>query len=138
MLNTAEKLGFSVHNMDEQAGWCEFGEGPEMAAVLCHLDVVPEGEGWTVPPYEGRITEGRIYGRGAMDDKGPAMAALYALWALKESGVPLRRRIRLIFGLNEETGSEDMKYYLNHGGEVRSWALPRTGNIRSSTGKKAW
>lgn len=136
MLKAAEKLGFSVCNMDEQAGWCEFGEGPEMAAVLCHLDVVPEGEGWTVPPYEGRITEGRIYGRGAMDDKGPAVAALYALWALKESGVPLRRRIRLIFGLNEETGSEDMKYYLKHGGEVPVMGITPDGEYPVINGEK--
>ena len=71
MLGTAEKLGFPVGNMDEQVGWCEYGDEDEMIAVLCHLDVVPEGDGWTVPPYEGRVADGRIYGRGSMDDKGP-------------------------------------------------------------------
>ena len=93
MLETAARLGFPVHNMDNQLGWCEYGEGEEMIAVLCHLDVVPEGDGWTVPPYEGLVRDGRIYGRGTMDDKGPAMAALYGLLALKEAGVPLKRRI---------------------------------------------
>lgn len=118
MLDTACELGFETYNMDEHVGWCEYGEGEEMIAVLGHLDVVPEGEGWTVPPYEGVVKDGRIYGRGTMDDKGPTMAALFALKAIKDSGLPIKRRIRIIFGLNEETGSADMKYYSEHGGEV--------------------
>ena len=92
-LELARELGFTVHNMDEQVGWCEYGQGEEMVAVLCHLDVVPEGEGWTVPPYEGRVENGRIYGRGTMDDKGPALCALYALKAVRDANVPLRRRV---------------------------------------------
>ena len=136
MLETAARLGFSVHNMDNQLGWCEYGEGEEMIAVLCHLDVVPEGDGWTVPPYEGLVRDGRIYGRGTMDDKGPAMAALYGLLALKEAGVPLKRRIRLLFGLNEETGSADMKYYLKHGGEVPVMGVTPDGEYPVINGEK--
>lgn len=136
MLRTAGRLGFSVKNMDNQLGWCEYGEGEEMAAVLCHLDVVPEGDGWTVPPYEGLVKDGRIYGRGTMDDKGPAMAALYGLLVLKESGLPLKRRIRLIFGLNEETGSADMKYYLAHGGEVPVMGFTPDGEYPVINGEK--
>ena len=136
MLETAARLGFPVHNMDNQLGWCEYGEGEEMIAVLCHLDVVPEGDGWTVPPYEGLVRDGRIYGRGTMDDKGPAMAALYGLLALKEAGVPLKRRIRLLFGLNEETGSADMKYYLKHGGEVPVMGVTPDGEYPVINGEK--
>ncbi len=113
-LKLAESLGFRVHNMDNQLGWAEFGEGEEMVAVLGHLDVVPEGDGWTVDPYGGEVKDGRIYGRGTMDDKGPTITALYALKAIKDSGVKINRRIRVIFGLNEETGSADMKYYATH------------------------
>ena len=87
MLDTAQRLGFPVHNLDNQVGWCEYGQGQEMVAVLCHLDVVPEGDGWSVPPYEGLVKNGRIYGRGTMDDKGPALAALYGLAALREAGI---------------------------------------------------
>ena len=97
MLDTAARLGFPVHNMDEQLGWCEYGQGEEMVAILCHLDVVPAGEGWTVPPYEGRVADGRIYGRGTMDDKGPALCALYALKAVRDAGLPLKRRVRIVF-----------------------------------------
>ena len=118
MLKCAADMGFRTHNMDNQVGWAEYGEGEEMVAVLGHLDVVPEGDGWTVAPYGGEVKDGRIFGRGTMDDKGPTVAALYALKAIKDSGVKLNRRIRILFGLNEETGSADMKYYASHGGEV--------------------
>ena len=136
MLDTARKLGFPVHNMDEQAGWCEYGEGDEMVAVLTHLDVVPEGDGWSVPPYEGRVMDGKIYGRGAMDDKGPALCALYALKAVRDAGLPLKRRVRLIFGLNEETGSADMKYYTAHGGEVPVMGITPDGEYPVINGEK--
>lgn len=135
-LGVAEKLGFAVQNMDDQLGWCEFGEGEEMVAVLGHLDVVPEGDGWSVPPYEGLVKDGRIYGRGTMDDKGPTMAALYGLLAIKESGLPLKRRIRVLFGLNEETGSADMKYYAAHGGEVPVMGFTPDGEYPVINGEK--
>lgn len=118
MLSLGRELGFRTVNMDNQVGWCEFGEGEEMVAILGHLDVVPEGDGWTVPPYDSVVKDGRIYGRGSSDNKGPVIASMYALKALRESGVPLRRRIRILMGTNEETGSADMKYYLAHGGEI--------------------
>jgi len=118
MLSLGKELGFRTANMDNQVGWCEFGEGEEMVAILGHLDVVPEGDGWTVPPYESVVKDGRVYGRGSLDNKGPIVASLYALKALRESGQPLRRRIRILMGTNEETGSADMKYYLAHDGEV--------------------
>lgn len=117
MLEVCRRMGFKTTNLDNHIGWCEYGEGEEMVAVLGHLDVVPEGEGWSIPPYEGRVENGRIYGRGTMDDKGPTMAALYGLQAIRESGLPLKRRVRVIFGLNEESGSADMKYYAEHCGE---------------------
>lgn len=136
VLDLAKSMGFETHDMDGHVGWCEYGQGEEMVAVLGHLDVVPEGEGWTVPPYEGLVTDGKIYGRGTMDDKGPSMAALYALKAIKDSGVALKRRVRLIFGLNEETGSADMKYYLAHGGEVPVMGFTPDGEYPVINGEK--
>lgn len=136
MLDTAQRLGFPVHNLDNQVGWCEYGQGQEMVAVLCHLDVVPEGDGWSVPPYEGLVKNGRIYGRGTMDDKGPALAALYGLAALREAGITPNRRIRLLFGLNEETGSADMKYYLSHGGEIPLMGITPDGEYPVINGEK--
>lgn len=118
ILDTAQSMGFRTCNMDNHIGWCEYGEGEEMVAVLGHLDVVPAGDGWSVDPWGGEIQDGKIFGRGAMDDKGPCVAALFALEALKDSGLPLKRRIRLIFGCNEETGTADVRYYREHGCEI--------------------
>ena len=118
VLALAEGMGFRTGNLDDMAGWAEYGEGEEMVAVLGHLDVVPAGSGWTKPPFGGVIEDGRLYGRGAIDDKGPILAALFALDEIKRSGTPLRRRVRILFGTEEETGCEDMKYYVNHGGEL--------------------
>ena len=136
VLGCAKKLGFATVNMDNQLGWCEFGEGEEMVAVLGHLDVVPEGDGWTVPPYSGLVQDGRIYGRGTMDDKGPTMCALYSLKAIAESGLPCQRRIRILFGLNEETGSADMAYYKAHGGEIPVMGFTPDGEYPLINGEK--
>lgn len=135
-LAAAEKLGFKTVDLDHQMGWCEFGEGEEMIAVLGHLDVVPEGEGWTFDPFGGAIQDGKIFGRGSMDDKGPTMAALYALAALRDSGLPLKRRIRILFGTNEETGSNDMKYYKSHGGELPVMGFTPDGEYPVINGEK--
>jgi len=135
-LSLAADMGFATVNMDNQLGWCEYGEGEEMVAVLGHLDVVPEGDGWSVPPYEGLVRDGRIYGRGTMDDKGPTVAALYALKAVAASGLSLKRRVRILFGLNEETGSEDMKYYRAHGGEIPVMGITPDGEYPVINGEK--
>jgi succinyl-diaminopimelate desuccinylase len=112
-LELSRKLGFRVRDIDGHAGDAEFGEGSEYIGVLGHLDVVPEGDGWHHPPYGAEIEDGYIYARGASDDKGPTYAALYAAKALMESGLPLRRRVRIIFGCNEESGFGCMHHYFD-------------------------
>ncbi len=114
-LATAADLGLKTTDMEGYVGCVELGEGEEMLGVICHLDVVPEGTGWKHPPYGAVIENGVMYGRGVLDDKGPAFAAIYALAAIKEAGVPLKRRIRIILGTNEETGWGCMAYYKEHG-----------------------
>ena len=136
VLDAAEKLGFRTENVDGHLGWCEYGEGKEMVAVLGHLDVVPAGDGWSFDPWGGEIKDGRIWGRGTMDDKGPSIAALFALVALRDSGLPIRRRIRLLFGCNEETGSADVKYYLAKGGEVPVMGFTPDGEYPVINGEK--
>ncbi|HRV73026.1 MAG TPA: Sapep family Mn(2+)-dependent dipeptidase [Eubacteriales bacterium] len=111
-LNLARKLGFTkVFDLDGYCGVIEYGEGKETLGVMAHLDVVPEGRGWHYPPYGAEIANGKIYGRGTMDDKGEAVSALFALAAIKDSGLPLKRRIRLILGCDEERGSLCMARY---------------------------
>ncbi len=114
----AEKMGFRTKNVENVAGWAEMGEGDEMVAVLGHLDVVPEGKGWTVDPWGGELKDGMIYGRGVLDNKGPVMVGLFAAKAIFDSGIALKRRIRVIFGTNEERGSKCMKRYVEVGEEL--------------------
>ena len=112
MLELGKKEGFVTKNIENVAGHIEYGEGEEVIGVLCHLDVVPTGDGWTYPPFVPTIVDNKIYARGSMDDKGACISSLYALKALKESGVKLNKKIRLIFGTDEETGSRGIKRYL--------------------------
>ena len=118
-LEIAGELGFKTHNMDGHVGWAEYGEGDEMIGIAAHLDVVAGGDGWTVcEPFEPVIKDGKMFGRGTMDNKGPAVIALYALKALIEEGFLPKRRIRILFGCDEENGSCCMKYYCANGGEI--------------------
>lgn len=122
-LNLAERLDFDSVNFFSHLGYVEYGDGDEMLAIVTHLDVVPAGEGWTVPPFEGTVKDGRIYGRGAIDDKGPAIAALFALSAIKENCISLNKRVRIIFGCDEESGWADMDFYKKNGGEIPTMAI---------------
>lgn len=112
ILALGAEMGFKTKNVDNYAGYIEFGEGKEMVGILCHLDVVPEGDHWTFKPYGGEINEGKLYGRGTLDNKGPAIASLYAMKNLKDAGFVPHKRIRLILGTNEESGSACIKHYL--------------------------
>ncbi|MDE7329720.1 MAG: Sapep family Mn(2+)-dependent dipeptidase [Clostridia bacterium] len=114
-LNLASSFGFEVKNYDGYAGEVIFGKGEEFA-ILAHLDVVPAGDGWTKEPFGGEIDEvnRRIWGRGTMDDKGPAVITLYAMKALKDCGFTPNRKIKLIAGCNEESGWGCIDYYKKH------------------------
>ena len=108
-LKKAHDMGFKTKNFDNYVGTVESGEGEPKLGILCHLDVVPEGEDWSYPPYELTNKDGTLYGRGTFDDKGPAVAALFALYEAKKHG--LKENVRLILGCDEECGSDDLKYY---------------------------
>ncbi|KYH33274.1 putative dipeptidase [Clostridium tepidiprofundi DSM 19306] len=111
-LSIAQELGFKTVNLDGYVGYAEYGDGEDYVAALGHLDVVPEGEDWIYPPYGAEIHDGKMYGRGTTDDKGPIIASLYGLKAIKDLNLPISKRIRIIFGTNEETGSKELEYYL--------------------------
>lgn len=121
-LSDAEQLGFVVRNIDGYAGDVRMGPlGVNPLAILAHLDVVPAGDGWEVDPFGATIDGDRMYGRGTSDDKGPAVAALFAMLAVKQAKIPLTREVRLILGCDEETGMDDMAYYAAH------MDMPKTG-----------
>ncbi|MFJ8245849.1 dipeptidase PepV [Peribacillus asahii] len=103
MLDLGAKDGFTVKEVDHVAGHIEMGQGEELLGILCHVDVVPEGDGWSSDPYGAEIREGKIYARGAIDDKGPTMAAYYAMKVIKELDLPLNKRVRMIIGTDEES-----------------------------------
>ncbi|WP_216831844.1 dipeptidase PepV [Alkalihalobacterium elongatum] len=114
LLKIGEECNFHVKNLDGYAGYIEFGKGEESVGILCHVDVVPEGEGWTRPPYAADIVDGKIIARGAIDDKGPTMAAFYAMKIVKELGLPLSKRVRMIIGTDEESTWQCVDHYFKH------------------------
>ena len=116
VLAKAEELmssyGLKTTNYDNYVVTGDFGPGEKELDILAHLDVVPVTEDWTVTqPFEPLIVDGRIYGRGTADDKGPAIAALYAIRAIHDLGLPLKKSVRLILGSDEECGSSDLEHY---------------------------
>lgn len=135
-LKISEELGFFAHNLDGYAGYAEAGQGEEVVGVLVHLDVVPEGQGWQYEPYGAQIADNRIYGRGTSDDKAPAIASLYALKAVIDSGAVLTKRVRIIFGTNEEKGCECIKYYVKKEGHANIGFTP-DANFPLIHGEKA-
>jgi succinyl-diaminopimelate desuccinylase len=114
MLELGEKDGFKAKNVENVAGHLEFGEGEELVGILCHVDVVPEGDGWTSDPFGAEIRDGKIFARGAIDDKGPTMAAYYAMKIVKELGLPLKKRVRMIIGTDEESNWRCVDTYFKH------------------------
>ncbi len=112
VLDLANSLGFETKNYDNYIGEVIWGEGEEMA-ILTHLDVVPVGKesDWIYPPFSGEEVDGKIYGRGTMDDKGPAIVCLYCMKALKDEGFIPNKKIKLILGCNEESGWKCIDHY---------------------------
>ncbi len=111
-LTMADSYGFSVTNYDNYVGTADMNDKERQLDILAHLDVVPAGDGWTVTePFEPLEKGGRLYGRGTADDKGPAVAALYGMRAVKELKIPLKKNVRLILGTDEECGSSDIAMY---------------------------
>ncbi len=111
MLSLGQRDGFKTENLEGYAGHIEFGDQEEYVGLIGHLDVVPAGNDWTYPPYGAEIHDGMMYGRGTEDDKGPTIAAYYALKILKELEIPLSKRIKIVLGCDEETGWRGVTKY---------------------------
>lgn len=106
------RYGFRVKTVGNALAVGDIGEGEPQLGILAHLDVVPAGNGWNYPPFEMTERDGKIYGRGVIDDKGPAAAAIFGVLAAAECA-PLNG-VRIILGSNEENGSDDLKIYHKH------------------------
>lgn len=117
MCGICEDMGYSTAVCENAVGTADLApDGAEVAlGILCHLDVVPaEPENWATDPYTMTEKDGVLYGRGVIDDKGPAVAALFAMNCVRDLGIPLKKGVRLIFGTDEENGSQDMELYAKH------------------------
>lgn len=110
--NLAKSMGFKAKNLGTCAEIIFGSSKTKKAYIAGHIDVVPPGDGWTNSPYQLTIRDGKMFGRGVLDDKGPSIAALYALKAIKELGYKPKTQIRLILGGNEENGMSDLKDYI--------------------------
>ena len=111
-MNKLSQIGMTTENIDNYAVHGDFFKDKEpVLAVLSHLDVVPAGEGWSSDPFRLDIRNDTLYGRGTIDDKGPSVAVIWAVKAIKELGIPIKKNFRVIFGGDEENGCKDMDYY---------------------------
>lgn len=110
-LKLCAEMGFAVQDYDHYVGLCDLNGRETQLHILGHLDVVGEGTGWDTDPYTCVEKDGILYGRGVSDDKGPVCAALFAMKAVRDLGLPVTRNARLIMGTDEESGSEDIAYY---------------------------
>lgn len=111
-LSLCEKWGFKTKDLEGYSGWGEFGQGDRLVMSLGHLDVVPVSPGWKHEPFGAKIDEGYLYARGAEDDKGPTMASLYAMRAIKEVCPNIPARMRQVFGCDEESGFLCVERYM--------------------------
>ncbi|WP_299089241.1 dipeptidase PepV [uncultured Metabacillus sp.] len=115
LLQLGEDAGFTVKNLDGYAGHIELkGSSEDIIGILCHIDVVPEGDGWTSDPFGAEIRDGKIFARGALDDKGPTIAAFYAMKIIKDLNLPLSKPIRMIIGTDEESDWRCVEHYFKH------------------------
>lgn len=136
-LDMLKEDGLKTVNLDNYIGYGELGEGDEMIGIVGHLDVVParKEDGWNTDPFVMTEKDGILYGRGVSDDKGAVVASMIALKALKDLNVPLTKRIRLIMGTNEETGSKGLAYYVAHD-EAPTYGFTPDGDFPCINGEK--
>lgn len=111
-LGLLNSLGFRTHDGDGYYGYGEVGNADlPLFGILAHLDVVPVSPNWKHNPFGSEIENGYLYGRGTLDDKGPAIAAIYAVAQLLHEGYVPKKRIRIILGCDEESGWRCMERY---------------------------
>ena len=127
-LKLMQEKGLKTTNLDYYCGYGEAGEGNKLVGILAHLDIVPVGEGWESDPFTVTEKDGVLYGRGVSDDKGAAVASMYALKYLIDEKYPFKKRVRLILGCNEETGSLCVRHYVKND-EAIDYGFTPDGNF---------
>ena len=138
-LEIAESLGFKTVYKDGYYGYAEVGEGEELIGILGHIDVVPIGDEskWKFPPFSATEEDGYIYGRGTQDDKGPTIAAMYAVKALLDAGVKFGKRVRFIIGGDEENLWRCIAKYTENGEEIPSMGFTPDSSFPVTNAEKS-
>ncbi|MBO4359166.1 MAG: Sapep family Mn(2+)-dependent dipeptidase, partial [Erysipelotrichaceae bacterium] len=117
-LELMKEKGLETENVDYYCGYGQTGKGDSLVGIVAHLDVVPAGQGWSHDPFDMIEKDGYLYGRGVSDDKGAAVASMYALKYLIDEGYDFRKKVRLILGCDEETGSRCIQHYVEKYGHI--------------------
>lgn len=112
IMKLAHSYGFSGEIVDDAVAYIQVGKASDYIGIAGHLDVVAAGGAWTYPPFELTIANGKLYGRGILDNKGPIFSCLFGLKLLMEQGYQLKQTLRILFGSDEESGSADIARYL--------------------------
>ena len=138
-LEIAESLGFKTVYKDGYYGYAEVGDGEELIGILGHIDVVPVGDEskWKFPPFSATEEDGYIYGRGTQDDKGPTIAAMYAVKALLDAGVKFKKRVRFIIGGDEENLWRCIAKYTENGEEIPSMGFTPDSSFPVTNAEKS-
>ncbi len=114
VMDMCREMGFDVTDCDGRIAYAHYGNTEKFIGIIAHMDVVPTGDGWICDPYNCTEKDGYLVGRGVLDDKGPFVIAAWAVKYLIENNIDLNYGIRLIMGLDEETGMTDVEYYKAH------------------------
>ena len=134
-MHIAQEAGFETKQFGPWAGRVECGQGDELLGILGHVDVVPEGTGWDTDPFDPQIIDGKIFARGAIDDKGPTVAAYHAIKLLIDKGIDINKRIHLIIGTDEESEWQCMDHYFQEA-EMPDFGFSPDGNFPIINGEK--
>jgi succinyl-diaminopimelate desuccinylase len=136
-LEMGRRYGFETENDEYYTlSFILKGRTEKELGIISHVDVVPEGNGWIYEPFNAKVVDGYLVGRGSGDDKGPSVAALYAMRALRDLEAGLSHSVRLIWGANEESGMEDVKHYLKTHAGLPDFTIVADGGFSVNIGEK--
>lgn len=130
VINLAKEMGFAVTNYDNYVAEISIGQGEHTIGILCHVDVVDAGDGWETDAFDGVIRDGKLYGRGSIDDKGPLISCLYGMKYMKEHELlPEGYRVMMIVGTDEEENWDSIHYYLDQNPVLPEISIVPDGNF---------
>lgn len=130
LLKKGKALGLETKNYDFHVGEIIAGTGENIVGLLCHVDVVDAGDGWITDPFKAEVIDGELYGRGAIDDKGPMICALYAMKYLTQNHyIPENGKIKMIIGTDEEENWNSIQYYLEQNPELPTFSIVPDANF---------